>query len=140
MTKTTAAPKVVLKLASVKADLAREAAGDWVEYPEWPGVAFKVASLYAPAYETARDLLIQRLTKQFKGKPIPAGIKTAEFGKLYCERILQDWRGFDVKYSDDTALDTLTDPAFREVVTAVEWCAARVAMRDAEFIEVAAKN
>lgn len=129
-----------LILTSIKADLAREAAGDWVEYPDWPGVAFNVSSLYAPAYATARDLMVQRLTAKYLRQPIPPGELAVETGALYCEHILHDWRGLDVEYTAEVALKTLSDPAYRKVVAAVEWCAAKLSETEVAFTDNAEKN
>lgn len=129
-----------IKLSSLKANLEREEVGDWVEYPDWPGVAFKVSSLHTPAYETARDLLLSRLARIHKLKPIPRAERTEEFGRLYAKHILHGWRGLDVDYSPERAIEVLCDPAYREVVTAIEWCAAKVAEIQVEFLEDAAKN
>jgi len=131
---------MTIKLASLKANLERETDGDWVEYPDWPGVAFKVSSLHAPAYETARDLLISRLARIHKQKPIPRDERAEEFGKLYAKHILHGWRGLDVEYTPERAVEVLCDPAYREVVSALEWCAAKIAELQVEFTEVAAKN
>lgn len=131
---------MTVKLNSIKADLQREAKGDWIEYPDWPGVSFNVSSLLLPAYRIDRDLLGQRLSRQYKGKPIPPEVVTTEIGKLYHKHILHDWRGFDEPYSRELAGQMLPDPEYRNIVAAVEWCAAKVSDVDVEFIEDAAKN
>jgi hypothetical protein len=131
---------MTIKLSSVKADLAREEKGDWIAYPDWPGVEFNVSSLHLPAYQTARDLLLQRLAKKYPRKPTPRAETTVEFGKLYSEHILHGWKGLDVEYSPDTARDILINPEYRNVVAAVEWCAAKVSDVELEFIEEASKN
>ncbi|MDI6026716.1 hypothetical protein QBK99_10990 [Corticibacterium sp. UT-5YL-CI-8] len=131
---------MTIKLSSLKADLAREAKGDWIEFPDWPGVEFNVSSLLLPAYTTARDLLMQRLTRQSKGKPIARDLMTSEIGKLYAKHILHGWRGLDVEYSPDAAAETLADPEYRAVVAAVEWCASKVSDIDIQFVEDAGKN
>nr|WMC97949.1 hypothetical protein RAR13_04330 [Aminobacter aminovorans] len=131
---------MTIKLSSLKADLAREEKGDWIDYPDWPGVAFNVSSLHLPAFATARDLLLQRMAKKHGRKPVPREEMTAEFGKLYAEHILHNWRGLDVEFGPDVARETLTNPEFRNVVAAVEWCAAKVSDVDIEFVEDASKN
>lgn len=131
---------MTVKLASLKADLAREAKGDWVEYPDWPGVAFNVSSLHLPAYQIQRDLLLQKLGRIHKGKPIPRDVLSKELGALYDKHILHGWRGLDVEYSRQTAAEVLTDPEFRNVVAAVEWCASKLSDIEAEFVEDAEKN
>lgn len=131
---------MVLKLASLKADLAREEQGDWIEFPDWPGVEFKVSSLHLPAFQMARDLMYQRFARIYKKKPVPKDVLTAEIGKLYSKHILHGWRGLDVDYTPEVALETLSDPAYRNVVAAVEFCAAKLSEVDAEFDEDAIKN
>lgn len=131
---------MVLKLSSIKADLAREESGDWIAYPDWPGVEFNVSSLHAPGYQAARDLVIQRVARKYQGRTVPADESAAIYGKLYSEHVVHGWRGFDVEYSADKALEILSDPAYRDVVRAVEWCAGEISRRDAEYIEVSVKN
>ena len=131
---------MTIKLASLKADLTAEEKGEWIEYPDWPGVAFNVSSLHLPAYVTARDLMLQRQSRKSKGKPIPADVLAHEGGTIYAKHILHGWRGLDVEYSPEVAVQTLTDPAYRAVRIAVEWCAGQVAQVEAEFIEEAEKN
>ena len=131
---------MTIKLSSLKADLEREAKGDWIDYPDWPGVAFKVSSLHTPAYAMARDLLVQKFARKHKGKTPPPEEFAPEVGRLYARHILHGWRGLDIEYSPEVALETLCDPAYRLVVAAVEWCAAQLAQVDAEFVEDAAKN
>lgn len=131
---------MTVKLESLKADLDREVKGDWIEFPDWPGVAFNVSSLLIPQYATARDLLMQRLSRPHKGKLIPREIVTTELGKLYAKHILHGWRGLDVEYSAEKAMETLSDPKFRNVVAAVEYCAGQVSQVDIEFVEEEAKN
>ena len=131
---------MTIKLSSVKADLAREEKGDWIAYPDWPGVEFNVSSLHLPAYQTARDLLLQRLARKYQRKPTPRTEMTVEHGKLYAEHILHGWRGLDVEYSPETAREILSNPEYRNVVAAIEWCAAQVSDVALEFVEEAGKN
>lgn len=131
---------MTVKLASLKSDLAREEAGDWIEYPEWPGVAFNVSSLHKPAYVIARDMLLQRLARQHKGKPVPVTVSSPKVGKLYAEHLLHGWRGLDVKYTPDVALATLSDPEYRSLVNAIEWCAGQVSAIDVEYMDEAEGN
>lgn len=131
---------MTVKLSSLRADLEREAKGDWEPYPDWPGVEFNVSSLHLPAYTTARDLLFQRLARTYKKNPVPKDVMVIELGKLYHKHILHGWRGFDVEYSPEAALEHLTNPEYRNVVAAIEYCAAKVSEVDIEFVEDAEKN
>jgi len=124
---------MTVKLSSLKADLVRESVGDWVPYPQWPGVRFRVSSLNKPEYVTARDSLMQRLARTKSDAAV-------EFGRLYAEHILHEWDGLDEAYTPELAHHTLTNPEFREVVRAVEWCASRLAELNLEFVEKTGKN
>lgn len=131
---------MTIKLSSTKADLRREEKGDWIDFDEWPGVAFNVSSLHLPAYQTARDLLFKRLAKIYKGVTIPQTVLSAELGKIYAKHILHDWRGFDKPYSEDLAIEMLSDPEYRNVVAAIEHCAGKVSDLDIQFVEEEVKN
>jgi len=131
---------MTVKLLSLKADLAREEKGDWVPFPDWPGVEFNVSSLHLPSFTTARDLLYRRLGKQHKGGTIPPRILTVEMGKLYARHILHGWRGLDVDYSPEVASEIMSDPEYRNVIAAVEYCAGTMSATDIEFVEDEVKN
>lgn len=131
---------MAVTLASLKADLDREAKGDWVDYPDWPGVRFNVSSLHLPAYTVARDIMFLKLARKHKGGPIPDQEQNVELGKLYAKHLLHDWAGLDVPYSKEKAAETLSDPEFRNVVAAVQWCAAKISDIDVVFVEDASKN
>ncbi len=126
---------MTLKLSSIRADLDRELKGDWVDSRQWPGVRFLVCALTKPSYRIKRDALLQRLARKHKGKPIPSDELAPHIGKLYCEEILFGWEGIDVPYSPETALETLTDPGHRELVSEVEYCAGTLSETEAEYIE-----
>lgn len=134
-------------LSSIKADLAREEKGDWIPHPDFvddKGIhaEFNVSSLHLPAYTVARDLMLQRLAKFYTSKGVkpPQHVVTSEYGKLYAKHILHGWRGFDIKYTPEIAAEMLPDPEYRNLVAAVEWCAAKVSDVDLEFAEEAGKN
>lgn len=130
----------MLKLTSIKSDLKAERDGAWVPYPEWPGVSFKVRSIEAPDFMLARDALLRRLTKKYKGDPIPPDDLTTEIGTLYAKHILLDWSGIDEPYSPERALEVFKDPAYRQVTKAIEDCSTKVGKSDAEFLEESVKN
>lgn len=131
---------MTIKLSSLKADLTREAKGDWVDFPDWPGVSFNVSSLHLPAFTIARDLMFQRLARTYKKKPVPKDVLSSELGKLYHAHILHGWRGLDVPYSPEKAGEILPDPEYRNVVAAIEWCAGTLSEVELEFVEEAEKN
>jgi len=134
---------MAIKLASMKADLEKEKNGSWETCPQLipdPDVAFLVSSLYLPEYTVARDLLMQRLSRIYKDQPIPDGVLSKEVGKLFVDHILHDWRGIDEPFTKQTALQILTDPAYRQLVRAIEICAGKVGQTNLEFIETETKN
>jgi hypothetical protein len=132
---------MTVKLSSLKADLKRENDGDWVPYSELGSdVAFKVRALSYGPYQTKRDREQKRLTIRYPDGQYPQEESDRIDGQLLAEDILLDWRGFDVPYSPDTALDTLSDPAYREVRFGVKTCAIRIANIKIEFVENAVKN
>ncbi|WP_184231620.1 hypothetical protein [Bosea sp. WAO] len=126
---------MVLKLSSLRANLDREAKGDWVPSLQWPGVEFLVSALTKPSYRIKRDARVQQLSRRYKGQPIPPEKLAPVIGRLYCEEILHGWRGLDIEYSPEAALATLTDPAFRVIVAEVEYCAGRLSEVDPEFTD-----
>jgi hypothetical protein len=127
-------------LSSLRADLDREKNGDWIPYPGWKGVSFNVSALTIPEYETARDLMFKRLAQTYKDTVIPKDVLSAELGALYAEFILHDWRGLDIDYTPEVAKQTLADPAYRAVVAAVEFCAAKISEIDAKFTKAEEGN
>ena len=130
--------KVVL--SSLRADLDREKLGDWIAYPAWKGVRFNVSALTLPSYETARDLMFKRLAEQYKDDPVPKEVLSIELGALYAELILHGWEGFDEEYTPDIARERLTDPSYRTIVSAVEWCAAKISEVSVKFTEAELGN
>ena len=131
---------MTVKLTSLKHDLDREKKGDWVPYPTWPGVKFKVSALTVPAYETARDLLMQKLQAEYKTDRIPSEILMPRLGELFATHILHEWEGFDEPYSPSVAQKILMDPSYPDMVEAVEWCAKKVAEVRVQFVERDVKN
>jgi hypothetical protein len=125
----------MLKLSSIRADLEREKNGDWVDARSWPGVRFFVSALTKPSYQLKRDALVQRLQRKHKGKPVPTEELAPHLGKLYAEEIVHGWDGIDVSYSPEKALELLTDPTYRELVSEIEYCAATLSSVDADFVE-----
>ncbi|MGY5812004.1 hypothetical protein ACXHXG_30430 [Rhizobium sp. LEGMi198b] len=131
---------MVVKLASLKANLEREAKGDRIEYPDWPGVFFHVSSTRSEPFVTQRDLFLKQMAA--RNKPVTPGDPEMArgIGRLYCEHILHGWEGLDVEYSPEVALETLTDVAYRDVLSAVDWCAGKLSQIQVEFVDKTAKN
>jgi hypothetical protein len=134
---------MVVKLASLKADLDLEEKGEWQQALEIipdTDVWFRVSSINLPAYTMARDLLQQRWARVYKKTPVPDNIINAEIGHLFAIHLLHEWKGFDVPYSPETAIELLSDPANRTMIKAVETCASQVAQIEIEFVGKEAKN
>lgn len=128
------------KLSSLKANLTREREGDWEDSLKFPGVRYRVRALTYPAYRLARATLGKKLFKEYRGRDVPDDVMATEVGKLFAEHILLEWDGLDVPYSQDVALETLSEPEYREVVSDIEWAANSLATVEAETVEDAAKN
>lgn len=130
---------MTIKLSSLKSDLELEEKGEWQDYPDWPGVRFEVSSINKPAYVVERDLMMQRLARKH-GRKVPPNVLTVEFGRLYHKHLLHNWDGLDEAYTPELAGQIMTNPEYREVIKAVEYCAGQVGRVDAEFLEEAGKN
>lgn len=130
----------LVKLTSLRRDLAREDKGDWVDYPAWGGdVAFNVSSLERDEYLVAYAAMMKALHKEH-GAKIPSSAFIRAHGQLYSDHVLHGWRGLDVEYSEETAERYMTDPEYVTLINAVEFCAKKLTNVEAELIEVAAKN
>lgn len=130
---------MTIKLASLKADLKREEKGDWIAYPDWPGVEFNVSSLNLPAFAAARTMEVQRLSIVHKGN-IPPDVMTTTTGKLLDKHILHGWRGLDETYSPARASEVMSDAAYRPVINAVLWCANEISAIEVKFADEDVKN
>ncbi len=130
---------MTVRLSSIKADLKREDEGEWIAVAEWPGVEFLVRSIHNAEYRTARDLLVQRMTRQLGRVPIAAELER-ELPKLYARHLLRGWRGFDEDYSADLAAEKPADPEFYPLAEQVLWASTRVGERAVEFVAAAEKN
>lgn len=134
-----------IRLSSLKADLVREREGDWVEVPDWEGVAFRVRSTETPAFREARDGLLRRLQAMGRGR-IDHDELSAQLGRLYARHLLTGWRGIcdddgrPIDYSPERAEALLGDPAYRLLAEAVLAAAQRLGHVEVQFVEEAAKN
>lgn len=130
----------MLKLDSLKSDVARENEGDWIDVPDLPGVALKVRSTNYQPYTAGLADSVRKLSQKYGLQPIPAEEDAVETGRLYAQHLLLDWRGFDVPYSREVALAALTDPAHRELRRHVGWAAQRMTRVEVEYVERVAGN
>lgn len=131
---------MIVKLSSIKIDPIREDKGDWVDFPDWPGVKFKVSPFTKPAYQAARGNVYRRLNKQHNNGVVPDEEARPAAARLYVDHILHDWSGFDEPYSEELAYNLLSSLEGRKLVDAVEWCAAQAARTEIEFVEQETKN
>lgn len=133
---------MTIKLKSLAVDLKKESDGDWVPFLPWKDVKFHVRSTSYPQFKTAQERLLRYLAKkrQNSGQDVPADEISARLGKIFADHILLGWEGLDEPYNEAVAEQVLTDPAYRDVLRAVEECAARVGQADIEFVESEAKN
>ena len=132
----------MIRLSSIKDDLAKQREGDWVTFRgNWPEpVQFKVRSTESPAFKMAFEKLLVALRQKHGDEPTPPDELQSKLGALYAEHLLLDWQGLDEPYTPELALQVLTDPAYREVTNAIHWCATRVGQAKIQLIEAAAKN
>jgi hypothetical protein len=132
---------MTIKLKSLAADLKKKAEGEWRDIPDLPGVRVNVRALNYMPYRTDRDAMNLRHGKQYPDGRVPDDVMAREFGSIVAEHLLLDWEGFDVPYSADVALETLTDEAFSSTLTMyIVAAAARVGEARVEFEDRAVKN
>lgn len=129
----------MLKLASLKANLEREEKGDWID-SRWKDedgkpIRFLVSAKTKASFKIKSDQLFKRLGRKYKDGVVPDEVLTPVIGKLIAEELLHGWENIDVPYSPEVALEHLTDPAFRELLSEVEYCANKLATIDAEYTE-----
>lgn len=135
----------MLKISSIKRDIAKENEGDWVPVPEWPGVRLKVRSISSKDYQTGREMLMGKLTRTLGRTPTSPEMEP-QLAKLIATHLLRGWEGIaddddkPLEYSAKVALDLLADPSMRELEQQVIWAANRVGDREAEFTADATKN
>lgn len=131
---------MAVKFSSIKANLKTEAEGDWQDIPDMPGVSLCVRGVNYGPYTQARDQVLQRLARKYGRKGAPSDVVAEEFGRIYAAHLLIDWKGFaddedkPLPYSAGRALEGLTDPAMRELRSAVEWAASQVGQADVEVV------
>lgn len=136
-------------LQSIKRDLARESAGQWVPFNQWRDadgslirdvIAFLVLPNTDPAYQAAWTEMTRRLAEEFKGAEIPNDRLQAELGALYAEHLLRGWRGLSDDYNAELAEALLPDPEWRALYNAVAWCCEEAARVKARMVDAAVKN
>lgn len=132
----------LVKLSSLKANIVRENGGDWVPLPEMGEAAISGRSFNFPPYKVARDLLNRQLAKKYKNDISEErdAETAAGFGRLYAQYLLLGWRGFDIEYTPELALELLQDPEWRPLKEYCEYAFMQLSQISVEFVETAAKN
>lgn len=131
---------MAVKLSSLAVDLEGDEKGTWVPSLQYAGVEYRLSSVYLPAYVTARQQLLQRLNRKYQGAVVPPLEMGSELGKLLAQHLLHEWKGFDVPYTEEVALERLVNPAFRPLRADIDECASRIGVPDVEYIEEQGKN
>jgi hypothetical protein len=136
----------MLKLNSIKRDLALEDEGEWHEVPEWPGVRIKARSIDSKDYQIARQHLVTKLTRTLGRSPTGPEMEPM-LGKIVARFLLRGWEGIvgedektPLEWTPDVGIAYLSNPEFRDLETKVIIIASMVGDRDAEFVVDAAKN
>lgn len=129
----------LVKLESLRADLAAQTEGQWQPTP-WPGVRFRVRSIEYEPYKQARDRERERLAVQYVNVPIPDSVWHPILGRLLAEFILLEWDGLDQPYDPDQACEELRRMDAKALRDIVITCAARVGIRELEFVVALEKN
>ncbi len=134
--------KKQVKLTSLKADLERERAGDWITYPGMQGVMrFNVSGWNKPEYQTAKALKAAEAVRLFAGLDRPPEDWTREAdAALVVEHLLHDWDGIDAEFDPESARDLYADPEYRVLKEAIDWCITRIGTVDVAFEDAAEKN
>lgn len=83
---------MALRISSIKRDLAVENEGEWHDIPEWFGVRIKARSIYSKDYQTAREMLVQSLTRKLGRMPTSPEMEP-QLGKLVAIHLLRGWEG-----------------------------------------------
>jgi len=137
---------MVLKLASLKADLAAERDGEWIELTgftglvDLDGVKLKVRSLLYPPFQQAFEAAQRKLSARHGNRRVPEDELAPIVGALYAEHLVLDWSGIDIPYSADVAREQLMDVANREWRAYVLAAASRVGSAKHEYIQDVEKN
>lgn len=121
---------VILSSLMINAD--REMNGDWVPFPAWEGVRFRVRSTnYAPYKAALKAKQTEAALRYPKG--VPDAVTMAMMGELVAEHLLLEWQGFDVDYSPNAAMTMLSNPEFRTITGAILQCAETLTIPNIRF-------
>ena len=128
-----------MKLSSMKLDVARIEAGDWVEnIPDCGNLRIKTRGINCAEYRKMIDARLFALPKRRD----PMEVQRVQTECLVAACLI-DWNLTDENDAPipvSGALAILTDPAYDPVRMAVAWAANQIAASNAETQEAAAKN
>lgn len=135
-----------MKLNEIAVDTEKEAQGDWIESPRWPGVWAHVRSIHHPDYRRAVQAQLQKLRRKYGQEPIPPEVNDRINAKLFVDYILNDLKGIEdddgaeIAYDKDFGLKIMQEPAYRPLADFVSWAATVVGEDVSEQAETDAKN
>ncbi len=136
----------MVKVASLKRDRKRILAGDWITYPFWKNdkgetpVRFKVSGASIEAFTLAQEEQSAKYLKVYPSGQVPSDVRYEDNARMICDHLLHEWEGLDVEYSPETAEQMLPDREYEEITDAVWWCARRIEIVTAQFVEDGIKN
>lgn len=140
-------PKKAVVLSSLKADRKKEADGDWITAVDInPAIRWHVRSNNYPDFKTARDERLEKLQRQSDGERVDDDTLAKLNGELAVEHLLLGWEGLaddderEIPFSEDFALEILTDEAYRLVRQSIYFAATKVGKSEVKVIGAAAKN
>lgn len=134
-----------IKLSSLKRDAAADKEGEWQDIAEWPGVRIKARSINSKDYQIAREMLVQRLTRQLGRLPTSPEMEPM-LAKLVAVHLLRGWEGIDaddgkpIEWTAKVGQEMLSEPDNNALEQQVIWAAIRTGDRDPEFTVDAVKN
>lgn len=139
MIETPGSERRLVKLDSIRVDLAAQTEGQWQPTP-WPGVRLRVRAIDYEPYVSERNRERERLGAHYVNAPVPDSVWNPILGRLLSEHILLSWDGFDPPYDPDVARDVLRAEDGKPMRDAVILAAAKVGVRELEFVVQLEKN
>ncbi|OQP84193.1 hypothetical protein BTR14_20540 [Rhizobium rhizosphaerae] len=115
---------MTITFASLMIDTEAERNGRWEDYPDWPGVAFKVRGIESEAYRRRASEIratVAKMSPEAGGK-----YHETETPRNVVDNLLLDWRGFDMPFRGDETRRELVKPEYRLFIGAIVYCAAKV--------------
>lgn len=130
-----------IKLSSLRNDIVKEREGEWVPSRAFPGAEFLVKSTNCPEYVSARQEEVRRIQEMYRDKAkVDQDQVHIDEAKSVCLHLLRGWKGFDIEYSEDAALQELMDIGQAPLLNDILDCASRVGRYKIAFVEDDSKN